>query len=117
MALIAWNVRGLGNKETVRALKNVAFKFHPNIIFLSETKQKKRYLEAIRVMIKFDNSFYIEPSGTTGGLSLWWMNNSQIKFLRAEKNFIDREISINGEEEWYGTFIYGPPYKEEKKKF
>ncbi|KAL4279984.1 hypothetical protein GQ457_03G026030 [Hibiscus cannabinus] len=41
MALIAWNARGLGNKEIIRALKNVAFKFHSNIIFLSETKQKK----------------------------------------------------------------------------
>ncbi|KAL4331824.1 hypothetical protein GQ457_07G011320 [Hibiscus cannabinus] len=35
MSIISWNVKGLGNKEIVRALKNDAFKFKPCIIFLS----------------------------------------------------------------------------------
>ncbi|KAL4384957.1 hypothetical protein GQ457_15G009130 [Hibiscus cannabinus] len=61
MALLAWNVRGLGNKDTVRALKNICFKHKNDIVFLSETKQKRRYLEKIRMRMKMDNAFYVDP--------------------------------------------------------
>ncbi|KAK9030714.1 hypothetical protein V6N11_032128 [Hibiscus sabdariffa] len=60
---------GLGNKDTVRALKNATFNHRADIVFLSEMKQKKRYLEKIRMKMKFDNAFYIEPEGIAGGLA------------------------------------------------
>ncbi|KAK8532112.1 hypothetical protein V6N12_053561 [Hibiscus sabdariffa] len=112
MAMLAWNVRGLGNKDTVSALKNVAFKHKANIIFLGETKQKKRYIEKIRMKMKFDNVFYVEPDGIAGRLALWWSNNVKLSILHYDKNFIDTKISINGETDWFGTFIYAPPYTE-----
>ncbi|KAK8975560.1 hypothetical protein V6N11_055708 [Hibiscus sabdariffa] len=65
--------------------------------------------------MKMDYSFYIKPNGSAGGLALWWTNDVQIKILKARKRFIDVEISVAGESEWFGTFIYVPPYKEEKK--
>ncbi|KAK8499712.1 hypothetical protein V6N12_041616 [Hibiscus sabdariffa] len=117
MALLAWNVRGLGNKDTVRALKNICFKYKNDIVFLSETKQKKRYLEKIRMKMKMDNAFYVEPEGIAGGLALWWNQGTNLSVLHFDKNFIDTTISINGEEEWFGTFIYAPPYEEEKQDF
>ncbi|KAK8544996.1 hypothetical protein V6N12_025851 [Hibiscus sabdariffa] len=64
MVVMAWNVRGLGNRVTVRALKN-----------------------------------------------------SMVTILKHGKHFIDAMISVNGETEWFGTFIYGPPYQEEKQAF
>ncbi|KAK8982944.1 hypothetical protein V6N11_054929 [Hibiscus sabdariffa] len=109
MAILAWNVRGLGNKETIRALKNSIDKFKPDIVFLSETKQKKRYLEKIKMKMKLVHSYYVEPSGLVGGLSLWWSKDTQITILKDGKHFIDAKISVNGEAEWFGTFIYGPP--------
>ncbi|KAK8494626.1 hypothetical protein V6N12_005755 [Hibiscus sabdariffa] len=117
MAMLAWNVRGLGNKDTVSALKNVAFKHKADIIFLSETKQKKRYIEKIRMKMKFDNAFYVEPDGIAGGLGSWWSNNVKLSILHYDKNFIDTKISINGESDLFGTFIYAPPYTEGKRKF
>ncbi|KAK8996758.1 hypothetical protein V6N11_020257 [Hibiscus sabdariffa] len=72
MAMLAWNVRGLGNKDTVRALKNAAFKYKVDIIFLSETKQKKRYIEKIRMKMKFDNAFYVEPDGIAEDKRKFW---------------------------------------------
>ncbi|KAL4367070.1 hypothetical protein GQ457_05G028990 [Hibiscus cannabinus] len=62
MPMLAWNARGLGNKDTVRALKNLCFKYKNDIVFLSETKQKKSYLEKIRMRVKMDNA-YVEPIG------------------------------------------------------
>ncbi|KAK8994464.1 hypothetical protein V6N11_045552 [Hibiscus sabdariffa] len=60
----------------------------------------------------------IVPSpGIAGGLALWWSNEVKLSILHYDKNFIDTKISISGESEWYGTFIYAPPYTEEKHKF
>ncbi|KAK9037790.1 hypothetical protein V6N11_022690 [Hibiscus sabdariffa] len=117
MAMLAWNVKGLGNKDTVRALKNLVFKYRAEIIFLSETKQKKRYIEKIRMKMKIDNAFYVEPDGIAGGLALWWSNNVKLTILQQAKNFIDTKISFNGETEWFGIFIYAPPNSENKQKF
>ncbi|KAK8510002.1 hypothetical protein V6N12_035325 [Hibiscus sabdariffa] len=86
MAMLAWNVRGLGNKETVRALKNTIFKNKAEIIFLSETKQKKRYMEKIHTKMKIENAFYVEPDGIAGGLALWWSNNVKLSVLRNDVN-------------------------------
>ncbi|KAK8526270.1 hypothetical protein V6N12_020748 [Hibiscus sabdariffa] len=117
MALLAWNVRGLGNRDTVPALKNLCFKHKTGIIFLSEMKQKKRYLEKVRMKMKMDNEFYVEPTGLAGGLALWWNSEIKLSVLQYDKNFIDTIISINGEDEWFGTFIYAPPYESEKQEF
>ncbi|KAK9047151.1 hypothetical protein V6N11_053006 [Hibiscus sabdariffa] len=117
MALLPWNIRGLGNKDTVQALKNVCFKYKSQIVFLSETKQKKRYPEKIRMKMKMENTFYVEPDGIVGGLALWWSSDVKLSVLQYDKNFIDILISVNGESEWFGTFIYAPPYEGEKLSF
>ncbi|KAK9001843.1 hypothetical protein V6N11_024541 [Hibiscus sabdariffa] len=67
--------------------------------------------------MKMDNAFYVEPIGIAGGLALWWNNEVKLSVLLHDKNFIDTVISINGESEWFGTFIYAPPYEEEKQEF
>ncbi|KAK8485808.1 hypothetical protein V6N12_020149 [Hibiscus sabdariffa] len=105
------------NKDMIWALRNSIQKFQPNIVFLSETKQKKRYLEKIKMKMKFTHCHYEDSCGLDGGLALWWSDDTQITILRSGKHFIDAMISINGETEWYGSFIYGPPYREEKQQF
>ncbi|KAL4379969.1 hypothetical protein GQ457_02G015520 [Hibiscus cannabinus] len=117
MAVLAWNVRGLGNKESVRGLMNAIRKSEPDIVFISETKQKIRYLEKIKMKMKLVHSFYVEPIGRAGGLALWWSKEVQVKILGHGKFFIDAEISGKGESEWFGTFIYGPSYKDQKRDF
>ncbi|KAK8997934.1 hypothetical protein V6N11_012470 [Hibiscus sabdariffa] len=67
--------------------------------------------------MKLDNAFYVEPDGVAGGLALWWSSNVKLSILEEDKNFIDTSISIQGEEDWFGTFIYAPPYAEKKQEF
>ncbi|KAK8504092.1 hypothetical protein V6N12_005632 [Hibiscus sabdariffa] len=55
--------------------------------------------------------------GIAGGLALWWTNDVNLFVLFHDKNIIDTVISINGEDEWFGTFIYAPPYEDEKQGF
>ncbi|KAL4282690.1 hypothetical protein GQ457_16G028210 [Hibiscus cannabinus] len=52
MSIVAWNVRGLDNPNTTRALKNTVIKFSPCIVFISENKKKQKYLKK-----KIDNCF------------------------------------------------------------
>ncbi|KAL4378358.1 hypothetical protein GQ457_02G030160 [Hibiscus cannabinus] len=67
--------------------------------------------------MKLEHSFYVDPVGIAGGLSLWWNKDIQLKILGYGKHFIDAEISVKGESVWIGTFIYGPPYKDQKSEF
>ncbi|KAK9046337.1 hypothetical protein V6N11_052229 [Hibiscus sabdariffa] len=61
--------------------------------------------------MKMDNAFYVASVGIAAGLALWWSQEVKLLVLHYNKNFIDIVISINGEEEWFGTFIHAPPYK------
>ncbi|KAK9033906.1 hypothetical protein V6N11_050087 [Hibiscus sabdariffa] len=63
------------------------------------------------------NGFYVDPVGIVGGLALWWNSEIKLSVMQHDKNFIDTIISIKGEEEWFGTFIYAPPYESEKQEF
>ncbi|KAL4285031.1 hypothetical protein GQ457_16G015460 [Hibiscus cannabinus] len=47
MAFFFWNVHGLGKKVTTISFKFLVSEFQPNTVFLSETKQKKPFLEKI----------------------------------------------------------------------
>ncbi|KAK8482669.1 hypothetical protein V6N11_050917 [Hibiscus sabdariffa] len=77
--------RVTGNKESFRALSNSIRKFQPDIVFLSETKQKMRYLEKIKMKMKLEHSFYVEPTGLAGGLSLCWSKDIKINFLGSRR--------------------------------
>ncbi|KAK9005599.1 hypothetical protein V6N11_043025 [Hibiscus sabdariffa] len=67
--------------------------------------------------MKMKNAFYVEPLGIAGGLALWWNHEVKLSVLHYDKNFIDIIMYVNGETEWSGTFIYAPPYEDEKQDF
>ncbi|KAK8476133.1 hypothetical protein V6N11_070824 [Hibiscus sabdariffa] len=117
MAILAWNAKGLGNADTVRGLKDVIFKFQPCLVFISETKKKKKYVVKLQGSNKFCQGFYVDPIGIAGGLALWWMEEVEVTILNYCKNYIDVSISYRNSEELHCTFIYAPPYHDEKKEF
>ncbi|KAK8481484.1 hypothetical protein V6N11_007578 [Hibiscus sabdariffa] len=45
----------------------------------------------------------------------WFLDMLQLK--GSKTNFVVAKISINGEMEWFGTFIYAPLYTDDKQKF
>ncbi|KAL4367152.1 hypothetical protein GQ457_05G012660 [Hibiscus cannabinus] len=114
MAFLLWNCRGLGKASTFRALRNLVNKHKPSIVFLMETKQRKSKLDRLRSRLHFHGSFYIDPVGIAGGLALWWKEEINLTVLSSSKNYIDTSIAINDQHCWYGTFLYGSPYLEER---
>lgn len=51
----------------------------PELVFLSETKKKKSYLNKVKQWIKFDNVFVVDPVGTAGGLAVLWKKELVVK--------------------------------------
>ncbi|KAL4383199.1 hypothetical protein GQ457_15G012650 [Hibiscus cannabinus] len=66
IAIVSWNVKGLGKSETIWTLKFLIDKHRPSVFFLSETKQHGKYLERKRVWFKYTNSHYVHPCGIGG---------------------------------------------------
>ncbi|KAL4347364.1 hypothetical protein GQ457_17G006780 [Hibiscus cannabinus] len=100
MALVAWNVRGLGKKDIVRALKNVCFKYKNDIVFLSETKQKRSpdipsrgrrtYQQGRRIHIRIFS--YIPKRGTYQQESRIKVKDKDLKPKRI-KDYLECKIS------------------------
>lgn len=54
MIILCWNVRGLGNTWTFKALAKVLRLYKPNILFLCETKRNALQMEKIKIKLTFD---------------------------------------------------------------
>ena len=79
MKAMVWNCRGVENPLIVPQLREV-IRFHsPSLVFLSETKKKKNYLNKVKQWIKFDNVFVVDPIGMARSLVVLWKNELQVK--------------------------------------
>ncbi|XWS16503.1 hypothetical protein CRYUN_Cryun34aG0093900 [Craigia yunnanensis] len=70
MKALSWNCQGIGSTLAVDALKEHKKNYDPNIIFLMETRNRKEAMEKVRKKVKFENSYYIDLDGMSGGLAL-----------------------------------------------
>ncbi|PNT74307.1 hypothetical protein BRADI_1g12314v3, partial [Brachypodium distachyon] len=75
MIVFAWNCRGLGQSRTVQELVRLVRTHCPNIVFLSETRQNKSYVESICRRLGFQNCLPFSIKGKGGGLALYWNND------------------------------------------
>ncbi|XP_054820613.1 uncharacterized protein LOC129319527 [Prosopis cineraria] len=87
MICFSWNCQGLGASLTVKTLKEEVKKNKPQIVFLMETKQNRSYLERISRRCGFDEYWYVDPVGRSGGLALWWCEGIFIDIKLIGKGF------------------------------
>jgi hypothetical protein len=55
----------------------------------------------------FDNAFVVSSSGYSGGLGLFWSNNTRVTLLPYSQYHIDGIILEGGGELWRLTCVYG----------
>ena len=72
MRALGWNCRRLENPRLVWVLRNLVQQWDPDLVFLSETKLKKRSMEKKKVSVGFINGLVIPSYGRSGGLALLW---------------------------------------------
>ena len=59
MNSLYWNCRELGKPQSVRALHDLVQHWDPRIVFLLETKLKKKRMERVRDRLGFANGLLV----------------------------------------------------------
>ncbi|KAL0433563.1 UNVERIFIED_CONTAM: hypothetical protein Slati_2690600 [Sesamum latifolium] len=92
MSLLVWNCQGLGSPWTVRVLSELIRLHNPALVFLSETKCKKRKCEYLK--LKFNMfSISVESQGKGGGLMLLWSKDVNLIVHSFSSSHIDAGIA------------------------
>ena len=79
----------MGNIPTVRHLRELRGQYFPEIIFLSETKNGRKYLENVVGHLGYHDLHIVEPTRKSGGLALMWRETVEVKILQSNKRMID----------------------------
>ncbi|KAL6201844.1 hypothetical protein ACLB2K_025556 [Fragaria x ananassa] len=109
----------MGRSLTVQTLREIVLLHKPDVVFLSETHQLDSYLQVIRNQLGFGQSFYISPIvNSAGGLCLWWRDDIRLDIISSSKYHIDSSLfGLNCEQGARISWLYGPPYNEDKLEY
>ena len=108
MISLGWNCRGLGNLQTVRVLGKLVQQWDPKIVFLLETKIKKKAMEKVMEKINFVNGLIVPKKGKGGGLAMLWKREVDLEIMGYSRSFIDAIITEQGSGfRWRITSFYG----------
>lgn len=106
MRTTGWNCRVIGNDLTDQRIEEIHKKYHPGILFLSETKNKRNVPQGIQVDLGYDRLYIVEPHNLTGGLSIFCIDEFRVNILFSNNCLIDVEAYIDGVKVFM-TFVYG----------
>ncbi|KAL2924062.1 hypothetical protein RDABS01_015553, partial [Bienertia sinuspersici] len=82
MSFLAWNARGIARPSFENNLRHLAHHHRPDLIFICERRTSRRRTKRIIKDLPFDDFFYAEPMGFSGGLLLMW-NTAKVSFTPA----------------------------------
>lgn len=72
LKIISWNCRRVGNKETLKILKNLINKHNLDYVFLMETKCNYDKMVNIGKSLGFHNVELVETRCYAEGITLFW---------------------------------------------
>ncbi|XP_074266449.1 uncharacterized protein LOC141589722 [Silene latifolia] len=99
---------GLGNSDTVRALRAFVRKEAPAILFLCETKLCGREMRRVKERLEGYHGLEVDSAGRSGGLAFLWKKEIDCVFMSSSLHHMDFTIrSESGE--WRITGFYGWP--------
>ncbi|XP_071902137.1 uncharacterized protein [Coffea arabica] len=107
MRVQVWNCQGVGSPLTIPQLREVNNLFFPSMVFLSETKNRTKYMEKVKNILRFDEMIVVEAMNKAGGLALLWKDEVRIiEVLRTaftiEAHVEDPEVNTD----WWFVGIY-----------
>ena len=81
ISCLSWNCRGLGNAATVKELRDLVKQVAPTVLCVLETQVHKARVESLKGTLGYDNFFAASSSGRSGGLGIFWNNNTGVELL------------------------------------
>lgn len=84
-----FNCRGCGRPEAVNEINNLVKLYHPCLVFLSETKLSATRAQDLRFRFGISNAFAVKSVGLSGGLVLFWNNDSVVSLKSFSNSHID----------------------------
>lgn len=109
MKLISWNVHGLGNPGTFRALCKFISLEDPELVLVMETKSFSYHLEKIRICCRMTGCFGVGRVGLGGGLGLLWKEEVIVSLLSFSVGHIDVNIISFSKKSFHFIGFYGNP--------
>ena len=79
MKVLVWNCQGAGSPLTVPQLREANNLLSPNIIFLSETKNRLNYMRRVQKILRFKESVIVEAMDRKEGMALFWNNDIEVR--------------------------------------
>ncbi|XP_071923061.1 uncharacterized protein [Coffea arabica] len=102
MRAVVWNFRDAGSPLTVSQLEEVVRLHSPELVFLAETKNKKYVMNKIRMRLRYDNLFVVDPIGRAGGLAVVWRKDLVVKRVLSTEFTIELNVERKGtEKDWW----------------
>ncbi|CAL2240571.1 unnamed protein product [Prunus armeniaca] len=92
MTILCWNVRGLGNPRTFRALRYLLIDKKLDVIFLSETKKTIQQMVGVSAQLEAMGHFSVSRNGCAGGLALLWQHGVKVSIRSFSSGHIDAMI-------------------------
>jgi exonuclease III len=115
MNLLGLNCRGLGLDAAVGELRDLIRSHNPEVVFLCETKQRKKLMERLQWSLGFRHGVNVDGKGKRGGLAMWWRDGIDVAVRPWCQYYIDAEIKTEVGS-WRVTGIYGEPRAELRDK-
>lgn len=107
MIVAAWNCRGAGSSLTIPCLKEVIHLHSPNIIFLCETKNQKKFLNGFKRKIGFEEMALVDPVGKAGGLAVFWKKATNVLDVLSTPFTLELMLNIDNDAgTWWCIFVY-----------
>lgn len=90
------------NKHTRQHLRDCIFNYNPDIIFISETKNKAVKTQKFLVPLGYPNVICIDIIGKSGGLAFMWKDGIGIKFIHQSSNMVHVIINYGVQQlQWF----------------
>ncbi|XP_015972136.1 uncharacterized protein LOC107495506 [Arachis duranensis] len=115
MIVFAWNVRGIANRATVRALKEYRRMYRPDCFFLFETRCSGEKAREVIRELGFQFAVVEDAAGFSGGIWVLWEDaNLDIRLRESHHQYI--HLSVD-RVEWGScllTAIYASPQERHR---
>ncbi|KAF7824555.1 reverse transcriptase [Senna tora] len=100
--------------EVIRALRDLVSQTKPQVVFLMETKAKRKKMDNVRRRMGFDFGVYVDAIGRSGGLAVLWKKEINIHVIQQNKNFMHMKAKLNNKEVLL-TGVYGHPEAQQRR--